>query len=194
MDDDDTKWGENARLADPCPLAGALSWSAQGLLAVVTTQTVQVVDSSTPALRCVANVGLQRGGIASPLSKYLLDSSEDLADEKLLDDLIVRSIPTFSAVGWSPIGVAPNMGCVLCVSSSDGVVTLHAGAQMDILLSLAPQIAELTRAHLPEPAPLAADWPGEKTELRTEAQDVAGCIAARSIIPQMEDHPADGRR
>lgn len=98
MDDDDTKWGENARLADPCPLAGALSWSAQGLLAVVTTQTVQVVDSSTPAL-------------VRPISRMLAPPPHPKIQHSLtsMGRFAMGKHP--EVVGWWRSGASRTWGC-----------------------------------------------------------------------------------
>jgi hypothetical protein len=93
---------------DACRTENCVSWSAEGILAVVSGATVSLIDVLQQAK--LGNIALKRGD-KCPLSAYgVNDYSESYPDEHLLSDLSVRWTSFFTCAGWSPLGLARKGG------------------------------------------------------------------------------------
>ncbi|XP_038885356.1 uncharacterized protein LOC120075765 isoform X2 [Benincasa hispida] len=99
----------------------AIAWSDENLIAVASGPLVTILNPVSP-------FGA-RGTITIPATDPLrigLIEREDLFSDCLLTTCLSRDDqPRAQSISWSPIGMAPNAGCLLAVCTSEGCVKLY---------------------------------------------------------------------
>ncbi|XP_059628944.1 uncharacterized protein LOC132271549 isoform X2 [Cornus florida] len=99
----------------------AVAWSNENLVAVASSHLVTILNPAMP-------FG-PRGLITIPASKPFsigLVERKDFLSGCLLPTRLSRDIrPYARSISWSPIGFAPNSGCLLAVCTSEGLVKLY---------------------------------------------------------------------
>ncbi|XP_008444808.1 uncharacterized protein LOC103488044 isoform X3 [Cucumis melo] len=99
----------------------AIAWSDENLIALASGPLVTIVNPASP-------FGA-RGTITIPATDPLrigLVERKDLFSDCLLTTCLSRDDqPRAQSVAWSPIGMAPNAGCLLAVCTSEGCVKLY---------------------------------------------------------------------
>ncbi|CAM8976517.1 unnamed protein product [Rhodiola kirilowii] len=109
-------------LVSPPTFPNAIAWSEENLIAVATGHIVTILN---PALPCGP-----RGLIMLPAPKPFqigVIESIDLSSPGMLPICLSRYTdrPCVRSVSWSPIGMAPNSGCLLAVCTLEGQVKLY---------------------------------------------------------------------
>ncbi|KAI5657533.1 hypothetical protein M9H77_26326 [Catharanthus roseus] len=109
-----------ALVAAPC-YPNAVVWSDENLVAVASGHLVTILNPSTP-------FG-PRGLITLTASKPFpigVIQREDILSPCMLPISLTREIkPCARSISWSPIGFAPNGGCLLAVCTTEGRVKLY---------------------------------------------------------------------
>ncbi|CAI9108897.1 OLC1v1008599C1 [Oldenlandia corymbosa var. corymbosa] len=113
---------------EACPLVGtpqypnAVAWSDENLVAAASGQIVTI-------MRPAASFGSPRGTVTlSPTKPFPIGviNREDLRSPCLLPICLSRDVkPCVRSISWSPIGFAPNAGCLLAVCTTEGRVTIY---------------------------------------------------------------------
>ncbi|KAL3524457.1 hypothetical protein ACH5RR_017291 [Cinchona calisaya] len=109
-----------ALVASPC-YPDSVVWSDDNLLAVASGHLVTILNPANP-------FG-PRGLITLPASKPFtigVIDREDILSPCLLPTSLSRDVrPCVRSISWSPIGFAPNAGCLLAVCSTVGCVRVY---------------------------------------------------------------------
>ncbi|XP_011649660.1 uncharacterized protein LOC101210970 isoform X2 [Cucumis sativus] len=99
----------------------AIAWSDENLIALASGPLVTILNPASP-------FGA-RGTITIPAADPLrigVIERKDLFSDCLLTTCLSRDDqPRAQSVAWSPIGMAPNAGCLLAVCTSEGCVKLY---------------------------------------------------------------------
>lgn len=99
----------------------AIAWSDENLVAVATGHLVTILNPAFP-------FG-PRGLITLPDNKFFpigIIERKDLLSGSLLPTCLSRDYsPRVRSISWSPLGLAPNAGCLLAVCTTEGRVKLY---------------------------------------------------------------------
>uniref|UniRef100_A0A7N0TBW4 Transcription factor IIIC 90kDa subunit N-terminal domain-containing protein n=1 Tax=Kalanchoe fedtschenkoi TaxID=63787 RepID=A0A7N0TBW4_KALFE len=109
-------------LVSPPAFPNAVAWSEENLVAVATGHLVAIVN---PALPCGPR-GVITLSAPNPFQIGVIDR-KDLGNCGMLPVCLSRYTdrPCVRSVSWSPIGMAPNAGCLLAVCTIEGQVKLY---------------------------------------------------------------------
>ncbi|KAL7254393.1 hypothetical protein ACSBR1_008731 [Camellia fascicularis] len=102
-----------------CP--NAVAWSDENLVAVASGHLVTILNPATP-------FGPRGLVTISPTKPFPIGAIErkDLLSGCLLPTCLSRDPrPCVRSISWSPIGFAPNSGCLLAVCTTEGCVKLY---------------------------------------------------------------------
>ncbi|XP_027100819.2 uncharacterized protein [Coffea arabica] len=99
----------------------AVAWSEENLIAVASGHLVTILNPATP----VAPRGLITLPAYKPFPIGVIHPQDILAPCILPTSLSRDARPCVRSISWSPIGYAPNAGCLLAVCSTDGHVKLY---------------------------------------------------------------------
>ncbi|XP_023742787.1 uncharacterized protein LOC111890943 [Lactuca sativa] len=99
----------------------AISWSNENLVAVASGHLVTILNPAMPSG--------PKGLITIPTSKpfsFGVIERKDLLSGCMLPICLSRDIrPCVRSISWSPLGLAPNSGCLLAVCTTEGVVKVY---------------------------------------------------------------------
>lgn len=99
----------------------SIAWSDENLIAIASGHLVTILNPALPSG--------PRGVITIPPNKpYLIGvvTREDLSKGCLLPTCLSRDTrPCARSISWSPLGLAPNSGCLLAVCTVEGRVKLY---------------------------------------------------------------------
>ncbi|KAI3668899.1 hypothetical protein L6452_40116 [Arctium lappa] len=99
----------------------AIAWSDENLVAVASGHVVTILN---PAELCGP-----KGLIIIPTGKPLpigVIERKDLLSDCMLPTCLSRDFrPCVRSISWSPLGLAPNAGCLLAVCTTEGVVKVY---------------------------------------------------------------------
>nr|XP_011462837.1 PREDICTED: uncharacterized protein LOC101299663 isoform X2 [Fragaria vesca subsp. vesca] len=100
----------------------AIAWSDENLIAVASGHLVTILNPATLPFGPRGLITVQNG---PPFPIGVIDR-EDLFSDFLLPTIISRDHePCVRSISWSPVGLAPNAGCLLAVCTTQGLVKLY---------------------------------------------------------------------
>ncbi|KAM5569686.1 hypothetical protein ABKV19_016944 [Rosa sericea] len=100
----------------------AVAWSDENLIAVASGHLVTILNPATLPFGPRGLITIQNG---PPFPIGVIDR-QDLFSDCLLPTIISRDHePCVRSISWSPVGLAPNAGCLLAVCTTQGIVKLY---------------------------------------------------------------------
>ncbi|KAF5207902.1 Transducin/WD40 repeat-like superfamily protein [Thalictrum thalictroides] len=166
---------QTATLVARSSYPNSIAWSDENLVAIASGHLITILN---PAL-----LFGPRGLITIPPIKPFpigVVSREDLATECLLPTFLSRDTrPCARSIAWSPLGLAPNSGCILAVCTTEGRVKLYRQPFIDYCAEWVEviDITDLLFDHLVRSGFGEADLPFTKAccEDAAECQRESGC-------------------
>ncbi|XP_021833945.1 uncharacterized protein LOC110773731 [Prunus avium] len=110
-----------AVLVDSPSFPNAIAWSDENLIAVASGHLVTILN---PAKLPFGPRGLITIQKRQPFSIGFIDR-QDLLSGCMLPTVLSRDEPCVRSISWSPVGLAPNAGCLLAVCTRQGFVKLY---------------------------------------------------------------------
>ncbi|KAF3432745.1 hypothetical protein FNV43_RR23847 [Rhamnella rubrinervis] len=99
----------------------AIAWSDENLIAVASGHLVTILNPALP----LTPRGLVTMSTADPFPIGIVDRNDLLSACLLPISLSRDTRPCVRSISWSPIGLAPNAGCLLAVCTTEGRVKLY---------------------------------------------------------------------
>ncbi|KAL5567668.1 hypothetical protein UlMin_024243 [Ulmus minor] len=110
-----------AALAAAPSYPNAIAWSEENLIAVASGHLVTILNPALP----LGPRGIITIETGEPFPIGVVDK-DDLFSASLLPTSLSRDIrPCVGSISWSPLGLAPNSGCLLAVCTTEGRVKLY---------------------------------------------------------------------
>lgn len=110
-----------ASLVNPPTFPNSIVWSEDNLIAVATGEIVTILNPERPhAPRGVITIT-----VGKPFPIGVIDRAYLLSGCLLPTCLSRDRQPCVRSLSWSPVGFAPNNGCLLAVCSSEGRVKIY---------------------------------------------------------------------
>lgn len=162
----------------PC-YPNAIAWSDENLIAVGSGHLVIILNPALP----FGPRGLITIPDCEPYPIGVVKREELLSDCLLSTSLNRDRRPSVRSISWSPIGMAPNSGCLLAVCTTEGHVKIYRppfcdfGAEWIEVVDISDRLYDyLAIINFGEPHISSAEFPEEKTPEHEPIDDLPNSV------------------